>query len=141
MSKKLDDYIQEGIYGQKEINPDERRAFLGSLRERVILVLKQSEVRGSKGLEELEKAIKLYPDAKILMNGDMNFRFFKPYRELANRLKVTYTSVTDRESTTDYGLVLTMDYAIDKEEIFLKEEKKAEGITKEKSWWKKLLGL
>ncbi|SER36442.1 Uncharacterized protein YueI [Gracilibacillus ureilyticus] len=139
-NNKLDDYIQEGIYGPKQTNPDERRAFLGSLRERVILVLKQSDVRGAKGLSELERAINQYPTAQMLMNGDMNFRFFKPYRELANRLNVSYTSVTDRESTTDYGLVLTMDHAVDKKDIFLKEEQPAESEPKKKNFWQKLFG-
>ncbi|WP_316252510.1 DUF1694 domain-containing protein [Bacillus aquiflavi] len=46
----VDDYLQKGIYGQKEIKPDERRKFLGTLRERVIVALKQSQVREKKGL-------------------------------------------------------------------------------------------
>ncbi|KAB8137921.1 YueI family protein [Gracilibacillus oryzae] len=139
-NKNIDDYIQEGIYGPKETNPDERRVFLGSLRERVILVLKQSEVRGEKGLNELEKEMKNYPNAKLLINGDMNFRFFKPYRELARNANITYTSVNDQESTTEYGLVLTMDHAIDKEDIFLHENKTKEEKQEKKSWWQKLFG-
>jgi uncharacterized protein YueI len=138
--KKMDDYIQEGIYGPKEIRPDERRKFLGTIRERVVLVLTQAEVRGEKGIKELTEAMKQYPSSKMLLNGDMNFRFFKPYREVANQHKISYTSITDKASTSNYGLVLTMPDAIDKEEIFLPEEKEVpqEEETKKTSWWKKL---
>ena len=36
MSKAdLDEYLKQGMYGTKETNPDERRQFLGTIRERI----------------------------------------------------------------------------------------------------------
>ncbi|GAE93472.1 hypothetical protein JCM21714_2557 [Gracilibacillus boraciitolerans JCM 21714] len=142
-SKDVDDYLQEGIYGKREINPDEKRKFLGTYRERVILVLSKSEVRGEKGLPEIEKAILEYPQATLLMNGNMNFRFFKPFRDIANKHEVSYTSVTNREAESDYGIVLASKVAVDKEEIFLPEEKEPHPAKKneKKPWWKKILGV
>ncbi len=48
----VDEYLQQGIYGVKEINQRRRKKYLGTLRERVIAVLYQSQV--------LEKEI--YPE-------------------------------------------------------------------------------
>ncbi|WP_163540069.1 YueI family protein [Gracilibacillus sp. YIM 98692] len=138
--KQLDDYIQEGIYGAKETNPDERRRYLGSLRERVVLALKKTEIRGKKGLYELEEAMRQYPDATMLMNGNMSVRFFKPYRDAAKKHHISYTSVTNRDAKTTYGIILAMDNAIDKKNIHIKHETQRKRKDK-KSWWQKLFGL
>ncbi|SFL95068.1 Uncharacterized protein YueI [Gracilibacillus orientalis] len=139
--KELDDYLQEGIYGAKEINPDEKRKYLGTFRERVLLVLSKSQVRGEKGLSEMEELIRQFSDTKILMNGNMSLRFFKPYRELANKQHIPYTYVSNREADSDYGLVLTAKTAVDKEDIMLAEEDQTKESSEKKAWWKKLLGL
>ncbi|WP_058305846.1 YueI family protein [Gracilibacillus massiliensis] len=144
MAKKdVDDYLQEGIYGPLELHPDQKRKYMGTYRERVVLALTKAQVRGEKGLKELEQSIQTYPQSSILMNGNMNFRFFKPYRELANKHGITYTSVTNREAESEYGLVLAAKTAVDKEEIFLPEEpeQKSEEHKQKKPWWKKLLGI
>lgn len=142
MSKKdIEDYLQEGMYGAREINPDEKRKYLGTYRERVILALTKPQVRGEKGLKELENNMIKFPDARLLMNGNMSFHFFKPYRELASKNNIYYTSVTNREAESDYGIILTEKTAIDLENILLPEEEKP--ITREKqkkSWWKQIFG-
>ncbi|ENH96457.1 hypothetical protein J416_10606 [Gracilibacillus halophilus YIM-C55.5] len=141
--KEIDDYLQEGIYGRRELNPDERKAYLGTLRERIVLVLKQSEVRGKKGLRAIEQTLQQHPNARMLMNGHMSFRFFKPYRNIANQYNISYTSVSNQEAKSDYGIVITLDSAIEKENIFLNEDKPRTRRNSEekKSWWKKLLGF
>ena len=41
MSQKstLEEYLEQGIHGKKEINPEERRKFLGTIRERIVIAL------------------------------------------------------------------------------------------------------
>ncbi|SHN31287.1 YueI family protein [Gracilibacillus kekensis] len=144
MAKKdVDNYLQEGIYGPLELHPDQKRKYMGTYRERVILALTQGQVRGEKGLEELEQSIQSFPQSSMLMNGNMNFRFFKSYREVANKHSIDYTSVTNREAESEYGIVLAAKTAVDKEDIFLPEEseQKSEEPKQKKSWWKKLLGI
>ncbi|PWU68090.1 YueI family protein [Gracilibacillus dipsosauri] len=139
--KDVQDYIQEGVYGPKTIKLDERKKFLGTIRERVILALTKSEVRSGKGIKEMQQLAKTYPKATMLMNGNMSFRYFKPYRDLAGTLKIHYTSVSNKNVSSDYGLVLTSDHAIDKEDIFLQETKPVQLTKANKPWWKKLFGL
>ncbi|WP_018932085.1 YueI family protein [Gracilibacillus lacisalsi] len=139
--KEIEDYLQEGIYGAKEINPDEKRKYLGTYRERVVLALSKAQVRGEKGLSQLEEQIRQFPGTTLLMNNNMSLRFFKPYRELAEKLGIPHTYVSNREADSDYGLILAAKTAVDKEEILLTEEEQAEKEIEKKSWWQRLLGL
>ena len=127
MSKKsVDDYITEGIYGKRRPKEAERQMFLGTLRERIVIALTKGQVMSDNGLEKLEVAMKEHQDAKLLMNGHVSSRFLNEEKALANKYNIQYTSITNEHSDTDIGAVLTYDYAIDKEEIFIKEEEKEE---------------
>ena len=43
----VDEVLQQGIYGALETKPDERRKYLGTIRERIIVALKKSQVAES----------------------------------------------------------------------------------------------
>ncbi|MDT9027632.1 YueI family protein [Rossellomorea sp. YC4-1] len=135
MSKPtIDDYLDNGIYGQKQTKPDERRKFLGSLRERIVIALTQSQVREKGVYKEVQECLKKHPEAKLLLNGNMSYSFLSKYIKLADTYHVSFSMVTNKEIETDIGLVLAYDYAIDKEEIYVKKknEKNSEAKTKQK---------
>ncbi|WP_226666456.1 YueI family protein [Metabacillus litoralis] len=116
---KIDEYIQQGIYGVREINPDERRQFLGTLRERVVVVLTKQQVREKGTYKEVEELMKKNSEATLFLNGTMNYTFLSDYIKLANKTGNKFLISTDKQSETDLGLVLAFDYAIDKEDIYL----------------------
>ncbi|MBA4538254.1 YueI family protein [Bacillus aquiflavi] len=128
----VDDYLQKGIYGQKEIKPDERRKFLGTLRERVIVALKQSQVREKKVYPEVEMLMKQHPKAHLYLNGHMNYADLSKYIHVANRYGIRYTMVTNKEYNSEIGLVLAYDYAIDKEHIYLEQQEEKQTEKKKK---------
>ena len=143
--KKLDDYLQEGIYGPKELRPDEKRTYLGTYRERVLLALYKKDIYRKKGIQEITALKEAYPDAVMLLNDKMNINTLKPYRQLAMRLDFTYTYVRNETTDTEYGLILALDYAIDKENIHLPDEVDTakphpDSTEKKSSWWKRLFG-
>lgn len=145
VKKDVDDYLQEGIYGAKETNPAERKQYLGTLRERIVFVLTKGQVMKAEGLSVLEQKMKDHPNTKLLLNGSITFRYFKPYRQLATKHHMLYTTVNNREARSDYGLVLTHDHAVDHpdEAIFLQEEvhPAKQEDHKKASFWSKLFGL
>lgn len=120
MSKSLDDYIQQGIYGEKQTKPDERRKFLGTLRERIVIALTQSQIREAGIYPQVEEALKKNSKAHLFLNGNMNYSELSKYTKIASKYKVAYTIVTNKDYNSDIGLALAYDYAIDKEEIFVK---------------------
>ncbi|OZU88909.1 hypothetical protein CIL03_07765 [Virgibacillus indicus] len=127
MSKKsVDDYLTEGIYGTRRPKEAEREQFLGTLRERIVLALTKGQVMSDKGLNALEEAMKKNKGAELLINGQVAYKFLKEEKALAKKYNIAYTTITDNENETDIGAVLTYDHAIDKEEIFMKEQETEE---------------
>lgn len=132
MSKKnVDDYLQEGMYGTRLPKENERKQFLGTLRERVVFALTAGEVMSNQGLSELERQMKQHPKAKLLMNGNISYRFLKEEKDIADRFSIPYTTVSDPENDTDIGVVLTYAYAVDMEKIYLKDMEDASSNEKE----------
>ncbi len=123
MPQNVDDYVKQGMYGQKQTKPDERRKFLGTIRERVVIALTQPQVRREGVHREVEAALKENPSAHLYLNGNMNYSYLSKYIKLASKFGVEYTIVTNKEHNTEIGLVLAYDHAIDKEEIYISSDK------------------
>jgi len=123
MSKKnVDDYITEGIYGTQRPKEAERRHFLGTLRERIVIALTIGQVMTDSGITKLEEAMKEHRDTKLLINGQVSNRFLAAEKDLANKYNIPYTVISNEEYETDIGAVLTYDHAIDKENIYIEDE-------------------
>ncbi|WP_080848662.1 YueI family protein [Cytobacillus gottheilii] len=121
MADHVDEYLQKGMYGEKQTKPDERRKFLGTLRERIVIALTQPQVRKSGVNKEAEKAMQENREAHLYLNGNMNYEYLSKYMKAASKYHIEYTMVTNKDHNTDIGLVLAYDYAIDKENIFVDE--------------------
>ncbi|RDI41233.1 YueI family protein [Falsibacillus pallidus] len=128
----VDDYIQKGIYGEKQTKPDERRKFLGTLRERIVVAITKSQVRDKNILDELDEIISSHKKAKMLLNGEMDYSYLSPFIKLANKHRLSFSIVENKQSSTDIGLILAYDHAIDKEEIYLKQEETEQPAATEK---------
>ncbi|SFE16917.1 Uncharacterized protein YueI [Lentibacillus persicus] len=136
--KNVDDYLTEGIYGSRQTKRSERKQFLGTIRERIVIALTKGQVMSDKGLAHLEQAMKENKDAKLLMNGDVSHKFLKEEKELADKYNIPYTEVTNEEADTDIGAVLAYDYAIEKEEIFIEDDQVEEKQPEDDSIFSKI---
>ncbi len=116
---RLDDYLQQGIHGPREINPDERRKFLGTLRERVVVVLTKSQVREPGTYKEIESLMKKNQQATLFLNGNMNYTYLSDYIKLANQVGNKYILSTNKEHDSELGLVLAYDHAVNIEDIYI----------------------
>lgn len=144
--KEVNDYLTEGMYGTRLPKEEERKRYLGTLRERIVLALTIGQVMSDKGIEKLEEAMKANNGAKLFINGQVSTRFMTEEKKLANKYNIPYTIITDETNETDIGAVLAFDYAIDKEDIFIKEtqkedeskieEKNNSFFSKMKNWFK-----
>ena len=125
MAKKtVEDILEQGIYGPKEINPEERRKFLGTLRERIVLALFSAQVRGEHVQPELLEELKMNSGARLYLNGTIDYSYLSKYIKSANQYGIPYKMVTNQGRGTNIGLVLAYDHAIDKEDIYLNEGSK-----------------
>lgn len=140
LSEHLDDYIQRGVYGVRETKPDERRKFLGTLRERVIVVLTKQQVREKGTYKEVEEQMRRYKNATLFLNGTMNYSYLSDYIKLANQQGIKFLVSTNKEYNTDLGLVLAHHDAINKEDIYIEKQNKVQvEVSKNKSRISRLL--
>lgn len=121
----------KGIHGNKETKLSERRKFLGTLRERIIIVLTQSQIRESGIYPQVETAFKNNRDAHLYLNGNMNYNELSKYTQLANKFKIEYTIVTNKDYNSDIGLAFAHNYAIDRDEIYVKNKVEQKSETTE----------
>ncbi|WP_338672853.1 YueI family protein [Listeria seeligeri] len=131
MAENIDDYLEKGMYGAKEINPAEKKKYLGTYRERVLVALTKEEVLSQQFLPELEKAILGSPDSKLLLNGLLHYNSMRPYIKLAEKCKHEFSIVSRLEGETDLYLVLACQKAINKEDIHLYKEETPEETEQE----------
>lgn len=115
----VEEYLQKGMYGAPQIKADERKKFLGTLRERIVVALTNSQVMEKGVYPEVEQLMKEHPKASLLLNGCLDYKYLSDYISVANKHNVPFSIVTNKDHHTDIGLVLTYDYAIDKEEIYI----------------------
>jgi uncharacterized protein YueI len=123
LSENIDDYIQQGIHGVRELKPDERRKFLGTLRERVLVVLTKQQVREKGTYKEVEELMKKNIEATMFLNGTLNYNYLSDYIKLANQIGSKFLISTNKEYDSELGLVLAYNYAINKEDIYIEKPK------------------
>lgn len=140
MRPDIDEYLQQGIHGKKEINPDERRRFLGTLRERVVIALKQPQLIEPGIYPEVETALKENIKAHLYLNGNMTYEYLSKYKKIADQYGIEYTLVTNKEYDSELGLVLAYDYAIDKDSIYVEKKVTIDPTPKKKGFFGKLFG-
>lgn len=96
-----------------ELKKEERMLYLGEFRERVIRKLSKKQVAKPLVFPEIKEALKDKRSIKMLINGDINFKFTDKYIKLAKEVGKPYTSVHNSELKGDTGLVIISDQAVD----------------------------
>lgn len=123
MTKRtVDDYIQDGIHGVRRPKEAEREKYLGTLRERIVLVLTIGQVMTDSGIDALDQAMKEHPNTRLLINGRVPHRFLDREKAVARKHNIPYTIVSNEEVETKVGAVLTYDYAVNIENIYVDEK-------------------
>jgi uncharacterized protein YueI len=120
-NNNVDDYIKKGIYGEKQIKVEERNVYLGTIRERIELALTSSQVMKNEIYKEFEKSLSL-KDITVLLNGSLPYSALSKYIKLVNLKKIPFSLVNNLPTPTPIGLVIAYQYAVDKPEIFVKDD-------------------
>lgn len=147
MSDELQNHMNKGMYGTPQINPDERRRYLGTFRERVDVTITFEELRDQESLTDLALEMKLHPDYRLIINGQVDQTSLSRLIRLANEAGVAFTATSDRtlpNTATDLAVVFcdkTQAIHREKVDIFECYPKKAEEVpAKRKSLLERLFG-
>lgn len=123
MSKeKLENIIQQGIYGTPELRPEEKHLFLGTFAERVRLALTNGQVYKKGMYDEALRLMKSKNDIRMLINGNLPYTSYSNYIKAADESDTPFTIHNDFHSTP-LGIVFTAETAVHEEDrIFIKDD-------------------
>lgn len=136
----LEDYLENGIHGPKEIKLQEKRKYLGTFRERVIAVLSNSQVCEEEAYQELRDRINRYPEAYMLLNGQIGYEALGKYIKMANACKIPYKMVLNKDYESQFGLVLAGKTAVHIEEIQMRRKVAPLETVEKRKMWSKIMG-
>ncbi|MBP1914714.1 YueI family protein [Lederbergia galactosidilytica] len=119
----IDDYLEKGMYGEKQIKPAERKKYLGTLRERIVVALTKGQVMEQGTYPEVVQLMKENPKATLLLNGDLDYSYISDYIAIARNNQIAFSIINNHTADTNIGLVLTYNHAIEKDEIFISKKK------------------
>ncbi|PEE38662.1 YueI family protein [Bacillus pseudomycoides] len=121
VNKNVEDYLQEGIHGQKQNKPEERNMYLGTLRERVEIALTIGQVMQSNVYTEVANSMRTSQSLQLYVNGSISYPHLSKYIKLANEKNVPFTIVQNKGTQTLIGLVLAHNTAVDKEQVYVED--------------------
>lgn len=119
--QKLEQILKHGIHGSPELLPEERKLFLSTISERVYLALTNSQVRQRGTYDEADQVMKQQKDARLLINGTLNYAAYNDYIQTANKHTIPFTIVNDGHSSP-FGIVLASETAVNNEENMFIED-------------------
>ncbi|HZK83099.1 MAG TPA: YueI family protein [Desulfosporosinus sp.] len=119
LSKKsrLEQALTIGVDRVPEIKREEKMLFLGEFRERVIRKLSKKQVANPSIFPEIKEALKDKRTLRMLINGDLSYKFTEKYIKLAKEVGKPFTTIHNSELKGDTGLVVISDQAIDIQNI------------------------
>ncbi|MEK4028889.1 DUF1694 domain-containing protein [Pseudobacillus sp. FSL P4-0506] len=103
---------------------DGAKEYLGTERERIEGALTAKQIYKKQGREEVEKWVSIIREGEMRLNSDLDYMYLIPYIQLAIQYKIPYIVVESDELETNIGLIIAHACAVDKDSIWLKDEKK-----------------
>ncbi|WP_164510001.1 YueI family protein [Lacticaseibacillus porcinae] len=119
------DRLMQNLNGTPQTLPDQRRLYLGSLRERVALAITNQQLQADTTLPAFVTALKTYaqdPTYKVLLNGKVDMSKTAPYMKAIKAQGLAFTLVNDDTASLDakrFFLLVVNQQAIDHEDISL----------------------
>ncbi|HFI0567825.1 TPA: DUF1694 domain-containing protein [Streptococcus suis] len=142
--------ILQKASGETRLNPDEQRQYMGTYRERVVLVITFDELAKEAVTNHFENICQklttsyspLYLKLSPLLSDKQQISLMK----VAQTIGITTAIIDEKVANCPYALVFHTDHAVDQDDTSLEatfpnlvkqEEKKEE---QKPSFWKKLFG-
>lgn len=151
MTEDLSKRVEQAAQGiTPQTKPDERRRYLGSLRERVLIRMDNSEIKNSKLTSLFLQHIDDYQGYTILINGNIeNNSFLNKTESLCSQKNIPFTLInneTAKVGPNDTAVLVVAKTAINKmrieiNQVYAPELPKAElngDKTKKGSLWQRL---
>ncbi|MGX4763586.1 DUF1694 domain-containing protein [Holzapfeliella sp. JNUCC 72] len=101
MSDKLNERLeQNGLTSTPQTNPDERRQYLGSLRERVLVRLSVAQLKDKSIVETLVNHIQSYQNYQVLINNKVNTPNASLIIRACSQNNIKFSLISDQSAQT-----------------------------------------
>lgn len=118
---KLEEVIEQGIYGPPELKSEEKIRYLGEYRERILIALTKDQVEEPGVYPEVISALRDIRASKLVMRRDVDLERARDYLDLAKKMKIAFKRVDSPKLKGDIGLVVASSSAVDIPEIITKD--------------------
>lgn len=123
VNKDPNEYLQKGQYGLKQTLPDERKKFLGSLRERVYLVATIDQITSKQAEQAFAEEFNLHPEGSLLLNGTFEMDMYSQLIQSSKQNGIEFTFVANENAEkSPYAAIFTASSAINEPVIKLEEK-------------------
>lgn len=119
----VQDRIDKGRYGAPSVNPDEKRDYLGTFRERCVLTMSPKEMQDPVYKDYLKKELADH-DLQVIMNGDLPSALQDEYITFFAKNGIKF-KILDNDETDDegaLGLVVAAKEAVNEPVIDIAEK-------------------
>ncbi|MFD0897893.1 YueI family protein [Loigolactobacillus binensis] len=106
-NNELENQLKSRLTGTPQTKPDERRRYLGSLRERVLLQITVAQLSDPRTLPAFKQAAPQLAATKLLLNGKLAATL-KPYLQYASQNNLAFTMVNDEAANTANAAVAVL---------------------------------
>ncbi|WP_155285980.1 YueI family protein [Lacticaseibacillus zhaodongensis] len=123
-NNNVQDHLTNAIFGARVTKPDERRHYLGSLRERVELRLTNHDMAIPSTVRRFRDILPQYEnkDLSVLINGKQGNGITGPYVKLCAENSIPFTLINNDNAQLDpdaNGLLIVARTAVNQENIDL----------------------
>jgi uncharacterized protein YueI len=116
--------IEDSALGGRQTKPDERRQYMGSLRERVFLAITVGQLADPAILNTFTQHCADYQGYTALLNGKVSNSIMGDYMKALNNKNVPFTLVNDPDTPADaaaMGVLIVAKDAINRSVINIKD--------------------
>ncbi|AAL97461.1 hypothetical protein SpyM6JRS4_02745 [Streptococcus pyogenes JRS4] len=147
----LEDKLLKGAWGERRLNPEQQRYYLGTYAERVVLsaLLDEAQTKTVKDYlkRELPSLQLVYQPLHLKISSKLAPQLQILYMKLAKENHLPVTIITETHMTSPFAFILHTDHAINLKEtrleVILKQTKNdqlsKQPPEKTKSFWKRFL--
>ncbi|MDN6028934.1 MAG: YueI family protein [Lactobacillus sp.] len=125
MSENLENRVNQAANGVPQTKPDERKRFLGSLRERVFVRMDNSEISNHELTELFLSHFADYEPYRILINGNVSDTgFFTEVEAKASQANIPFTLInneTAQTNTDGTALLVVAEQALNRPHIGIRQ--------------------
>lgn len=136
MTDNLNDRLEQAAFGPKDLNIDEKRQFLGNLRERIFLLVTVPELHDAQMMAVFFKHFADYQDYHIILNGSLiNEPAISKVEMMSNQHNIPFSIVNSKDAklkAKNIAILVVAKTAINQETIDLKEKYPTVTTTPEK---------